>query len=287
VARSISVDALRELSKHVQAIEQAFCSQWAHFGQGPGGRFHADDGVTWIEAPVSELPYNAVVRTCLTGDIDGRIDEIIDRFRQRDVKFMWLVHPTAQPADLAARLARRGLHLVEHGTGMSLDVKEPLPPAPSEDGPVVYRQVRDPDDMAAFEELIRQYWDLGGSSHDYVFGINRWAHDLGHGARWVAFKHGTPVGKAYMSYTVGADAHAVSDDTAAVFGVYVRPEARGDRVASTLMAHLIEQAAATGRRRVVLHSSEMALSLYLRIGFAARCPLPVYATTDLHSMQPS
>lgn len=59
------------------------------------------------------------------------------------------------------------------------------------------------------------------------------------------------------------------------------------RVASTLMEHLIRRAAETGRRRVLLHSSEVAFSMYLRMGFTARCSLPAYATTALHSLQPA
>lgn len=87
--------------------------------------------------------------------------------------------------------------------------------------------------------------------------------------------------------TLGEDSQSVSTDTASIFGVYVKPEARGYRVATTLMELLIDAAVESGRKRVVLHSSQMALALYLRMGFAARCSLPVYATTPLHSLQPS
>lgn len=169
------MDAQQRIGSDIAAIEQAFVAQWAHFGQGPGGRFHDEGDITWIEAQVPELPYNAVVRTCLTEDADHRIDEVIDRFRRRNVQFMWLVHPTAQPPDLAARLARRGLHLVEHGTGMSLDLGGSMPAGPGTDGPIVYREVRGADDTVAFEDLIRDYWELTDASMDYVFGINRWA----------------------------------------------------------------------------------------------------------------
>jgi hypothetical protein len=43
-------------------------------------------------------------------------------FRQRTVQFLWLVHPTDQPANLAEQLAARGMPLAEHATGMSLDL---------------------------------------------------------------------------------------------------------------------------------------------------------------------
>lgn len=266
----------------VEAIELAYMSQWAHFGQGPGGHFHNEGDLIWTEAPVSQLPYNAVLRTRLDENVDERIDAMIDYFRKRDVQFMWAVHPTARPADLARRLAEHGLTFAEQMTGMSLDAAHWRGGRPATDGPITYRAV-DEAEMSAFEELLAEYWELPVESRDYVFGVNRWGYELGHGQRLVAFKDGQPVGKAYLSYTLGEDSASVSDDTASVFGVYVKPEARGYRVATTLMELLIDAAFASGRRRVVLHSTQMAVGLYLRMGFAARCPLPVYATTALHS----
>ncbi len=271
----------------VEAIELAFVAQWSHFGQGPLGEIHRDGDLTWIEAPVPELPYNAVVRTRLGDDAEARIDEVIGSYRERDVQFMWLVHPTAQPTDVARLLAGRDLRLVEQSTGMSLDLARWRPSDRGNADGVTFEEVTTEPQMAAYEELIARYWELGKSSCDYVFGINRWAAGLGHGVRFVAYRDGAPVGKTYLSWTLGDDAHALSDDTASIYGVYVTPAARGLGIAATLMDLAIERAAAVGRRRVVLHSSGMAIELYLRMGFAARCPLPVYATTALHSLQPS
>lgn len=277
---------IESFADDIEAIEQAFISQWAHFGQGPNGEFHIEEDLVWTEAPVPQLPYNAVLRSQLGDEADARIDELIDHFRSRGVQFMWLVMPSARPADLARRLAQRGLSLVEHGTGMSLDSEHWKVDRRATDGPISYREVTD-DDMWAYEELIAQYWELADESREFVFGVNRWAHELGHGRRFVAFKDGAPVGKAYLSYTLGQDALSVSPDTASIFGVYVKPEARGYRVATTLMELMIDAAFESGRKRVVLHSSQMAFGMYLRMGFAARCSLPCYATTPLHSLQPS
>jgi hypothetical protein len=81
--------------------------------------------------------------------------------------------------------------------------------------------VTDEQGLRAFEELMAAYWALPEESHPYVFGMNRWAYALGdRGVRWVAYRDRQPVGKAYLS-SLGRK------DTAAIFGVYVRPTARG------------------------------------------------------------
>lgn len=263
----------------IEAIETSFVAQWSNFGHGPGGDLHEEDDVVWVEAPIPQLPYNAVLRTTLEDSIDERIQDLIAGFRERGVQFMWLVHPTARPTDLADRLLARGLSLVEQGTGMSLQVEDWQAQA-KERGGIVYREVDDEDGMMTYEHLINSYWELPEGSRAYVFGINRWGDEQGLGVRWVAYRDDHPVGKVYLSWP-GAE------DTAAIFGVYVHPSARGFGVASRLTELAIEKAAEAGRTRVVLHSSEVAVNLYRRMGFVERCELPVYATTSLHSLQPS
>ena len=264
----------------IEAIEEAFVAQWSNYGHAPGGVFHEEDDLVWAEAPVSQLPYNAVLRTWLGQDAAARIEQVLTHFRRRAVQFLWLVHPTAQPADLAAQLAARGLSLVERATGMALDLSAwSASPDPSP-GPVTYREVQDEQGLGAFEELMAAYWALPADSRSYVFDMNRWAYAAGdRGVRWVAYLDGQPVGKVYLS-------HLGRPDTAAIFGVYVRPTARGYGIASALTALAVARAAALGRRRLVLHSSEMAVNIYRRLGFVERCTIPVYATAALHGVQP-
>jgi ribosomal protein S18 acetylase RimI-like enzyme len=270
----------------VQAIEDAFVAHWANFGRGPGGNYHDDGDLIWIEAPVPQLPYNAVIRSRLIDDFDDRIAKVTAHFRERRVNFLWLVHPSAQPPDLGARLAAHGLALVETATGMSMDLtlwaKNRTTRAPEVDGQIAYREVQSNADMDSFEVLMAYYWELPPDSRRYAYGINRWVGTGPHapGVRWIAFIGAEPVGKAYLSL-LG------SPDTAAIFGVSVRREARGHGVASILTEHLLERAVELGRRRVVLHSSENAVNLYRRMGFVERCALPVYATAVLHTLQTS
>ncbi len=268
----------------VKAIEDAFVAHWANFGLGPGGSYHDDSDLIWIEAPVPQLPYNAVIRTCLSGDIDDRIAKVTAHFRQRKVNFLWLVHPSAQPTELPATLVANGLAPVETAIGMSMELalwtRNRMTRAPEVEGPIVYREVQSDADMDSFEVLMAYYWELPPESRRYAYGINRWV-GLGPnapGVRWIAYMGGEPVGKAYLSL-LG------SPDTAAIFGVSVCREARGHGVATILTEHLLQRAVELGRRRVVLHSSEMAVNLYRRLGFVGRCELPVYATAALHTLQ--
>jgi ribosomal protein S18 acetylase RimI-like enzyme len=68
---------------------------------------------------------------------------------------------------------------------------------------------------------------------------------------------------------------------AAIYGMSVTPEARGKGVASTLTEVLLDRAESLGCRRVVLHSSEMAVGMYERAGFTRQCEMPVYANAAL------
>jgi len=274
-------DPLTDAADHdIPAIEEALVAQWRLYGHAPGGVWHEEDDLVWTEAPVSQLPYNAVIRTRLGADAPERIDQVVRHFRRRAVQFMWIGHPTAKPDNLAEQLGEHGLSAVEHVTGMALDLASWTTAPPPREGPVTYQEVTDLQGLRAFEELMLSYWELPEESHEYPLGMSRWAYEKGiPGVRWVAYRDGEPVGKAYLSLTGAAN-------TAAIFGVYVRPSARGHGVARTLNELAINRASRLGMRRVVLHSSEMAVNVYRRLGFVDRCTLSIYATTSLHSSQP-
>lgn len=125
------------------------------------------------------------------------------------------------------------------------------------------------------EDLIVSYWELPEKSQALVADLNRF---LGPGRlpahRWLAYVDGRPVGKALLSL-------AGRPGVGAIYGMSVRPEARGRGIARGLTTTLLRQAQELGCHRVVLHSSEMALDVYRRAGFAEQCALTVYATARL------
>lgn len=258
----------------VEALEQAVVAQWANFGQAQGGSYNDDGALAWTEAPVSQLPYNAIVRTRMLFDAEDRIDAMIRRFRARGVNFLWVVHPSARPSNLEQLLVERGLSLVARERGMVLDLASWQKPGFVDDGPIVYREARDEQSLADFEDLIAEYWDLSAEARPYVNACVRHASQVGDRGVWLlAYQADEPVGKAYLSLQgLG--------DTASIWGVYVKPTARGYRIGTRLTELALERAAELGKSRVVLGSSEMGLGVYRRIGFKETQALAVYASTS-------
>lgn len=270
-----SVRDHRTVDDHVADVEGALVDYWSRLGRWPEGGLVDDRGALRYETPVPKVPYNGVIRSHLEGDPDAVVTDTLGSFAARSVECMWVVHPSARPADLGDRLRRHGLALVERVTGMSLDVG---PSAGDElaadDGGVRYRAVDDDRSRSAYEDLIMAYWEIAEEHRDVVARLNAyWGPEQGvH--RFLGWDGDRAIAKGFV---------IADGERAGIYGMSVLPEARGRGVASALTRRLVEHARSLGCSRVVLHSSEMAAGVYARAGFVARCTLDVYATAPLWS----
>lgn len=258
-----------DTAERVATIERAFVTHWSHFGRYPGASLHREDGMLWYESPIPHLPYNAVIDTAVDGDAERVVARVAARFRERGVPFMWVRKPNDTPAGLGGLLAAQGLDLAEEATGMDLDLAGWQP----EPGPPDVRlvEVADDDALRDYETLIRTYWSVPEESRELIEAMNRWwTGPRSPGTRFVAYADGRAVGKLFLNLA--------ELPVAAVYGVAVVPEARGRGVATALMTAALLRARDAGATRAVLHSSEMALKMYLRMGFVARCPFEAWAT---------
>jgi GNAT superfamily N-acetyltransferase len=261
----------------VADIEEALFAQWSHFGDWPGAELHDQHGLLWFETPISHLPYNGVIRSRLRDgtSADAAIRAVMERFSARDVQCFWVVHPTATPADLGDRLIAHGLRPVERMSGMSLELGTwNPPPLPQK---VAFEEVLDEAGMCAYTDLTMRYWEIPDEEQELVGAFHRyWGPGRAPGHRYVAFVDGEAIGKAYLSLAGPAG-------VASIYGMSVRPEARGRGVAGGMTTTILQRARALGCTRAVLHSTDMAIGLYSRSGFVHRCDLAVYATAALWS----
>jgi len=260
----------------IAAIEDAFVAHWSIFGRWDHGSLHDEDGVQWFETAIPHLPYNMVMRTRIDDPSpEGVIARIAGRFRDREVPYIWAVHHFDRPDGLALLLARQGLDLVETVTGMDMDLETWEPGVNVTDAEIV-RADHDETTLREYIELIRTYWSVPDSAQKMLEAFNyTYARDEAPGVRLVARLNDHPIGKLFMNTS------ELSLGRVAIYGVSVQPEARGHGVATGLMTEALVRAKALGAARCVLHSSEMAVSLYRRMGYVERCHISAYATAPL------
>ena len=261
----------------VDDCEEALVAHWSQLGRLPGSTLHEEDGLVWFETPVRHLPYNGVVGIRMDGGAaaDHAIARVMDRFRARAADCWWAVHPSATPRDVGERLTAAGLRPVERMHFMALELADWQPP-PGSSG-IVFQAAEDEAALRAYTDLTLLYWEIPAEEQDAVAELHR-AIVPGRfpGMRWLAFSDGRPVGKAYLSL-------AGPPGVASIYGMSVRPEARGRHVASGLTAAMMTRAQALGCHRAVLHATDRAVGLYRRVGFAPCGSATIFATAPVWS----
>jgi GNAT superfamily N-acetyltransferase len=258
----------------IDAISNAFTSHWRLFGLYPGAELTEEDGVLWYHSPIRHLPYNAVIRTRLAegSDPEAIVARVCAHFRERDLPFMWVVLPLDRPSGYEGHLSRQGLELVEEATGMSRSLADWSPSGRKFKSEVV--TAGEEPAITDYDLLIRTYWSVPEADRATIQIMNRhWTGGRSPGVRLVAYVDGKPVGKLFLNLASLPDA--------AVYGVAVIPEARGRGIASEMLETAMNWAQGVGAMRMVLHSSPMGRPVYEKFGFAAHCPIPIYATAPL------
>jgi len=251
-------------------LEANLWSMWANFGRGERCRLIDEPDVMRFETPLAYVPYNTIVRFRVEDRVDEVLDSILDAYRARGVPLVWIVHPTAGPADLGSRLGARGLVEAEVVPGMvaSLDGIPPAGPIPAG---IEVTEVG-PGDECPFIELVAWRYSLPPEAATTLRSIMTAARfgEPGSSTRgWVARRDGVVLSKVVLHLGGGV---------AGIYGVATKPEARGLGLARLLTIAALEEARASGSEIAVLHSTPMAVSLYQGLGFEAAADFRLYST---------
>jgi ribosomal protein S18 acetylase RimI-like enzyme len=253
-----------------RGLEENLWSLWSRFGRGKDCRLHDENGAVWFDTPIPTLPYNAVIRFTAENDVDGRIDALFNHYSKRGVPFLWIVHPSAKPLDLSARLRARGMEEAETCPGMAINLDD-LPPQQALPDGVEISEVSDETDAARLLELVGWRWAVPRQALPALAGVTQ-AFEVGMpGSKvrcWLAWQDGVPVAKALLHLAAGV---------AGLYGVVTRPEARGLGLARSLTIHAFSVARRQGYATGVLHSTPTARGLYEKIGCRAYADFKVFA----------
>lgn len=263
----------KTLLKH--ELEENLCEMWAVFGRGPGCSLHKEDNLIWFETPIPLIPYNGVLRFNVQDKVDQTIGRIVDHFHQRKTPFMWILHPSSSPSDLGDRLLRSGLSDIEPITGMARSLED-LSERPSLPDDVEIRKVASASDASTYYQFAAWRWHVPERYQEHYAAIAA-GFQLGEpGSKahmWQAWRGGQPIAKAGMLF---------ASNSAGIYAVVTRPEARGQGLARALTLTALHEARSSGFSLAVLHATPMAVNLYRSIGFEPIADFRLFASEEAY-----
>jgi ribosomal protein S18 acetylase RimI-like enzyme len=247
------------------AVERDFVAAWWLLAEAADIE-RADDGsLRWFHSGLPDMHTNAVLATHLEPEhADDAIDSTLARFQERGAPFAWWVMPSASPADLADRLAARGL--VDDGSwpGFAVEIEAIVEPPPV-DG-LEIRRVRTPEDLDAYVGVFAPILSPSPAFTDLFVRASR---RIGFGedapeTHFLGLLHGDPVATVSLVTAGGA---------AGIYNVTTVEAARGRGIGAAMTVAAIRHGADRGLSLATLQASSSGRPLYERLGFEFVCDL--------------
>jgi GNAT superfamily N-acetyltransferase len=268
---------MSEISKEnfLHELEENLWETWSLFGQGVNSELHKDELYIWYRTPLPVIPYNGVIKFQVKEDVDKTIDRIIAKCSENGRQFMWLVHPSSEPKDLAERLHTRGLIEIELMPGMARTLSDlpEIPPLPKD---IEIREAIEKHDIEELVEFSTWRWDIPVENieiYKEVIAPFKFGHPDAKTRVWQAWKNGKPVSKVAIHR---------SKNSVGVYAVATRPEARRMGLARIITLTALKAVQAEGVGIAILHSTPMAERLYASMGFEKQADFRLFASVDTH-----
>ncbi len=249
--RSMETDARQPDADRFSALAEAnYC---AYIVALPGTDVADSPQCLRVRTPIPFAYLNAVVcRDLPTGAaLDALIAETRADYAAHGSPHSWYVTPFTTPADAGEMLAASGLVRQEQANmAIELTALPETAPVPAD------CTIEEVYGAARFDEWGRTYVTGLGMPPAMAAGA------LATLRRYLARLGGAPVASATLFMGGGA---------AGIYNVATLPEARGRGIATAVTLAALREAEAQGETVGVLHASEMAYSVYRRMGFVECC----------------
>jgi len=255
---------------YAHAIEANLCENYEYFCSAPGTELQAHSDMVRFITGVYHANLNGVIRSSLTGgNLADRIDDTLAHFRARGLPMIWWTGPSTTPVDLGMRLVAHGLHYSARLPGMACDLH-----ALNEDlaSPSSLRisRVRNRRQLAGWVTAFARGFDTSPEAADGWYRLNM-ALGLADELPWrlyAGYVHGQPVATAALHLGAGV---------AGIYCVSTIPSARRQGIGAALVVAALRDAREEGCRVGILHSSELGMGVYRRLGFQEYCSIGAYS----------
>jgi GNAT superfamily N-acetyltransferase len=263
ILRDTSPEAL------VAAIEANTCDAFVRWGQALGAELHDDAQVQWFVSSVPLQLWNGVVRARFAaGDVDAKIDTVLQHFAAQQVPMSWLVGPSTRPPNLGRHLEEHGLTLDSEAPGMAAHLLQApattvLPPG------LTITEVGDGAALAQWIDTVVTGSELPDVVREQLMQLyERYGFQRLASVRYfLGAVDGVPVATSLLFLSAGV---------AGIYWVATAPSARGQGIGSAMNVAPLQVARDLGYTVGVLQSSQMGHNIYRRLGFQEYCTLGLY-----------
>lgn len=262
-------DILADFSKAsmAHAVEANLFAFFQHLSVWPRMQIRDEPACLWT---LSDLPFplfNSVARARLAeAHTDAEIDARLRDCAARGVPILWWTGPSTEPADLGARLERRGF-LLEPSIGMAADLD--VFPINGDPAAISVEPVIDAGTLAVWSRVLCRSF---GAPQPFGAAFAELASAIGLDAA-SPFRHflgrvdGEPAATCSVFFGAGV---------AGIYDVATMPDQRRRGLGAAVTRAAAAAAIARGYRMAILHASAAGLGMYRALGFEDVCPIGQY-----------
>ncbi len=263
--------AISERERYIP-LEANLLARFVYLSQSSQMRLFIEPEITWFTTDIAYPHYvfNIVLRANFTTPemAHTHINQLVGDAQARRMSLFWAVGPATQPVDFGHYLSAHQFHLALSAKAMELDLKnlnEEI--RVSADFRVV--RVTTPAQLREFIRVQSYNSDLPSGAADAWFNLEA---DIGLGdhlawQRYLGYWRGEPVATA--STVTGSG-------VVGLYQVATLPQARGLGLGTAVSLAAMRDARQRGQRRAILHSTDMGLNVYRRLGFEPVTDVDIY-----------
>jgi len=214
----------------------------------------------WIESEIPFFIYNLVLRSdSASAGPESVIDAAISRATSRQVPMAWWVGPSDPVPDMGQHLEMKGFFHAATLNGMAVDLQTLVEPASMPQGFTISK-VNDSEDLETWCQIMTEVSEFPDFVQTAWLEMYQ-AMEIIDSPLWHLYLgslDGTPVATSGLFLGAGV---------AGIHGVTTLPEHRGRGIGYAMTKLPLLDARSQDYRVGVLFSSEMALGIYLKLGF--------------------
>ena len=259
----------------IPALNKNMLEIFKLLSRSPKSDIKSSDEIIWSITRIPHPLFNFVLHSSLkTGGAESAIENVIAECRSRNVPLMWRIEPDSQPEHLGTLLEKHGFQRLDSIPGMVIDIQKNIcPPYPNG---FEIKRVNSEKILSGYLEVIKETVGMPDFAIQGLFELSVF---LGFEEnlplqRFLGYFNGQPVATCMSVLGVGV---------VGIYDVVTKKKARKNGIGSVMTFHSLEIAKRQGYNVGVLTSSEMAQSMYEKLGFSEVCKIHQY----LWSPQPS